>query len=315
MKCKFVFIALLLVGCLGCSNNSSNSEESSSSYTSDLFSSNSNKLTADDVEFSLMSWNIYLGKGDPKAVVRTIKDAAPDIINFQEAKGSYDKFIEPLLQEETQYVLVNDTVPGGAPVCSTPILFDQNKFNYIDSGAEMLKDAYYPGVDTKSLSYVVLEDKDTEKMFFVINFHGAILKTSYEGYEHYSDEEITNLVNEYRKGNVQQILDKFDELKELYGDCPSIFSGDCNFDSESIAYELASDSGFEDAEVSALFEKNNDGLQTRHTLGGKPEKGLTIDHVFADSKVEFINHYIIRNDVSYAASDHDAVLVDIYLKG
>lgn len=314
MNYKSLLLTLLLMGNIGCSNNPSSSERITSS-DSNLLAISSVELTVDDVEFSLMSWNIYLGKGDPKSVIQTIKYASPDIINFQEAKGGYDKFIEPLLLEETQYVIVNDTVPLGAPVCSTPILFDQNKFNYIDSGAEMLKDAYYPGVDTKSMSYVVLEDIETEKMFFVINFHGAILKTSYEGYEHYSDDEITNLVNEYRKGNVQQILDKFKELKKNYGDYPCIFSGDCNFDNQSIAYKLASDSGFEDAEVSALFEKNNDGLQTRHTLGGKPEKGLTIDHVFADSKVEFINHYIIRNDVSYAASDHDAVLVDIYLKG
>ena len=269
-------------------------------------------FSSEDKEFRVLTWNIYLGKGKGENFVYTIKENDPDIIHLQEAKGAYENFISPLLKDISDYSLINDSIVDDVPVCSTPIIFRKSKFELVDYGAERLKDAYQ-GNDTKTLSYVVLQEKKSEKLLFDFCFHGAIISNKYDGYQDKTKEECVEISKQMRTKNVQQILDKLDALQTTYGKACEIITGDCNFDSPSDAYGLLMKENFTDSEQSALLYKNTEGLQTSHTMGEYPNQGLSIDHIFGRNGTTFLSQDIIRTQLSLDASDHDPVIADVYL--
>ena len=87
-------------------------------------------------------------------------------------------------------------------LCATPIIFNSSRFNLLESGTEMLVDAY-PSVTTKSLSWAVFEEKESEKILIDLNFHGAVCTANYDGYEDYTDEERQAIAAKWREGNTK----------------------------------------------------------------------------------------------------------------
>ena len=264
-------------------------------------------------DFRIMTWNIYLGKGEGEDAVDVICDVRPDVLHLQEAKGAYESVIQPLISQVGEYVLLNDEVGGFQ--CSTPVIYNSDKINIIANGTEYLKDVFdnTPKLsNTKSIGWAVFELKDSGKTWIDINFHGAVCAQKY-----YEEEKTDGWLewqgDEWRKGNVRQILDKIAEIKDAYGASSTIVTGDCNFNSESGAYKLFTEAGFHEAEKTAA-SRTNDGLRTTHGLGEASAKGLTIDHIFGNGSVEFLVHSIIRTETALTASDHNPVWADLKLK-
>ncbi len=261
--------------------------------------------------FRLLSWNVYLGRGNMDYVVEVVKEKSPDIIHFQECTVPCDDMKKHLLEESPDYVLIDDKVNN--ILCATPIIFDSKRFNLLESGTEMLRDAY-PGVTTKSLAWAVFEEKESEKILIDLNFHGAVCTANYDGYEDYSDEQRQAIAAKWREGNVKQLLAKAEELKLQFGEEGVCFSGDCNFDEDSKAYQAVMEGGYFDAEVAATDERCQDGLKSSHTLSAAPSEGKTIDHIFADKNLWLKTHDIERGPKALKASDHCPVIADLLME-
>ena len=261
--------------------------------------------------YEVMSWNVYLGRGDMNALADVIEEKRPDIINLQECTDPCKNMLRDVLNRVEEYVLVCDKI--GNMTCATPIIFDSLRFDYIDSGTEMLEDIY-EGVKTKSLSYVVLEEKESGRGLIHLNFHGAVCTPNYDGYEDYTSEECSSIAMIWKEGNVHQLMDKAEELKRQFGNYPVEFSGDCNFDEDSIPYQSVVSSGYFDAEKTAVEERTQDGLKSNHPLAGQPAEGKTIDHIFADRKLTFLKHHIEREHDALVASDHCPVLATVQME-
>ncbi len=299
------FCALLLSSCAGATSDPSplsspSIEEASSSGEASVPS------------FRLMSWNVFLGRGNLDYLQEVVSDYSPDILHFQECTVPCNAMKKGILESHPDYVLVDDTVSGGM-LCATPVIFDSSKFNLIDSGTEMLNDAY-PGVTTKSLAWAVFEEKESEELLIDLNFHGAVCTANYDGYDSYTDEERQEIAANWRRGNISQLLAKASELHLEYGPCGICFSGDCNFDSSSLAYADVAEAGYFDAEVFAIQYRCQDGLKSSHTLSQAPSEGKTIDHIFADSNLTIQTHAIERGAKALKASDHCPVIADISME-
>ena len=255
-------------------------------------------------EFSILTWNIYLGNGQINSVLSVFDNKLPDIIQLQEANPlAYTKYIIPFLNNHPEYFII-DKVIGGENL-RTPILFNTNKFDYVDSGAEMLTDVHEPTV-MKTLGWVLLETKDGERLLCV-NFHGAKCLNKYAGYENYTAEELAETEELWHQGNVTQVMYNIQKVFNMYGECPVVLSADCNFNSTSHAYTMLKEAGYLDAETNAKINQQ-DGLKSQHKLGiCQSEEGLTIDHVFYNGVMK--THEIIRTEDAYKGSDHCPVFV------
>lgn len=304
MKKTALLATFLLVSC-SLSASISESESVSSSPEE------SSSAAIEPPTYQVMSWNVYLGKGDMGKMADVMEENRPDIINLQECTDPCKRMLQDVLNRVEEYVLVCDKI--GNMTCATPIIFDSSKFDYIDSGTEMLEDIY-EGVKTKSLSYLVLEEKETGNGLIHLNFHGAVCTPNYDGYEQYTSEECSSIAMTWKEGNVLQLMNKAQELKKQYGDYPVEFSGDCNFDENSTPYQNVISSGYFDAEKVATEERTQDGLKSNHPLAGECKEGKTIDHIFADKKLTFLKHHIERGHDALVASDHCPVLATILME-
>jgi len=304
-------VFLLTVFSCAMLQSSDEKDNSSGDESSSVFDINT--LTEDDATLKIMTWNIYLGYGDGSAATAVVESYDPDIVQFQEAKGFYETFIDEFLLSHKEYSILNTEISEGL-VSSTPILYKNQKFDVLDSGIVFLTDAYQAN-NSKTMSWAVFEEKASGKVFFDFDFHGAICKPSYDGYSHLSSQQANELAYEWRRKNVLQILVKREALSEVFGDAPTLITGDCNFNSSSTAYAELMDAGYDDAEVTAILSRTEDGLRTTHALGeNNAQAGLTIDHVFGNGSVYFLTHYIDRGSSAVMASDHYPVIVTAYLE-
>lgn len=255
-------------------------------------------------DFSILTWNVYLGNGDGGSVVALIEDKMPDIIHMQEASPlAYSKFIAPFLEDYPNYAVLDTEIEK--ETLRTPILYDKDKFTVIASGAEMLTDSYVL-TKTKTLAWVYLQSESGEKLLSV-NFHGVKCLEKYTDYKDSTPEEREAVEEEWHKGNALQLLANIDDALLKHGECNVVITGDCNFDSSSGAYEMLVEAGYSDAEVSAK-ERTQDGKRTSHALGVEHSgAGLSIDHVFSDAYL--LTHEIIRTREAYMGSDHCPVFV------
>ena len=260
-------------------------------------------------QFSILTWNVYLGNGSGDEVLSVLNEKAPDIIQLQEASPvAYTKYVLPFLEEHPEYFILNKVI--GDENLRTPILFNTEKFDYIDSGAEMLTDAHALTV-MKTLGWVLIESKEGNRLLCV-NFHGSKCLNKYAGYENYSAEELAETEELWHQGNVRQIFSTISLVFDTYGECPVIITGDCNFNSSSHAYKMLEEAGYLDAEAHAEANQQ-DGMKSQHKMGiVHSDEGLTIDHVFYNGTMN--THEIIRSESVYKGSDHCPVFVTAEIK-
>lgn len=255
-------------------------------------------------DFSVLTWNVYLGNGDGGSVVALIEDKMPDIIHMQEANPlAYTKFIKPFIDDNPQYEVLDTKIEN--ETLRTPIIYNTDKFTLKASGAEMLTDSYTV-TKTKTLAWALLETKNGEKLLSV-NFHGVKCLEKYDDYKDCTQEERDAVEEEWHIGNAVQLIANIDDALLRHGNCNVVITGDCNFNNLSGAYEMLVEEGYKDAEISAK-KNTQDGMRTTHSMGTEfSGEGLTIDHVFSDALL--LTHEIIRSREAYMGSDHCPVFV------
>ena len=271
---------------------------------------------SEGAEMRIMTFNV-LGSGSQPTkrapyIQETILTYMPDVVGFQECNAEQHGLV--IQQLKDNYTLAQRTHESGT-VIYTPIIYLTEKYTQLDSGVEWL-DSRYTGTNTKSIAWVVLQSKETGKTFAVVNMHGAVISTSYKGFENMPSGERSKLVNEWRVDNVRQMLDVRDAIQTKHGKIAVFFTGDFNFNSDSDAYRATKEAGLTEAEVSATGKKVNGYASYSGNPGTAPGTGKTIDHIFyhPDEAVA-IRHHIARNEIyEYSASDHCAVWADVAIK-
>ena len=266
-----------------------------------------------DAELRLMTYNICGVEDDiyqrSEIIVNEVYNYMPDILCLQEVTSvAYSCVLNDLYDF---YTVTNAMHLGTTIVNYTPILYRTDKFTLIESGVEWLN-SRYEETNTKSLSWAVFEDKVTNKRFAVINLHGALWTTTYTLPEGKTYAEMRSLAEQWRVDNVNQTIEKYNELVAKYGDIPGLFAGDYNANSTTDAYKTAILANLQDSEKAATVSKV-DSYASTHTVGEMPENGKTIDHVFGTTGINFYVHYLVTDKIYLDASDHCAVYVDFAL--
>ena len=268
---------------------------------------------SEGAEMRIMTFNV-LGSGQEPLkrapnIQETILTYMPDVVGFQECNSEMHGLV--IQQLKDSYTLAQRSHDSGTLIY-TPIIYLTEKYTQIDSGVEWL-DSRYTGTNTKCIAWVVLKSKETGKTFAVINMHGAVISTSYKGFETMPAGERSTLVNQWRVDNVRQMLDIRTDIQTKHGKIAVFFTGDFNFNSDSDAYRATKAAGLTEAEVSATGKKTIGYASYSGTAGVAPGTGKSIDHVFYHpDEATALRHHIARNEVyEYSASDHCAVWADV----
>ena len=266
-----------------------------------------------DADFRIMTFNVLGVNGirdRSEGIIDEIYYYMPDILCAQEANAETHRLVLDKLND--YYSLAKSKLSENIKVNYTPILYKTKRYTVVESGVEWLR-SRYTLTNTKSLSWAVFDDKETNKRFAVINIHGAIWSTGYTLPDGKTHEEMITLANEWRIDNVKQTLEKSKVLAEKYGETPCLFTGDYNCTSDSDAYKTAIASNLSDAEKSAGVNRC-DTYKSTHTIGSMPSSGKTIDHIFGTSNVNFHVHNLATSASDLNTSDHCAVYADVSFK-
>jgi len=264
-------------------------------------------------DLRIMTLNLNCSDNDAKNryehILTTVTDYHPDILCFQECnKAQYDNVISKL---RDRYEVATTYHKNGSTYVYTPILYLKSKYELVESDADWLRDRY-TGTNTKAISFAVLKSKSTDRLFGVINLHGAYCSANYKGYEDKSKSELNAIANTWREGNVRQIIETQTALEEKYGKLPILHTADYNFHSASTPYRMMTEFGLTEAEVSATGNRVT-GIKTTHTVGQKAPAGKSIDHIFYNAdRITALTHFIGNETESdLRASDHLPVYADI----
>lgn len=255
-------------------------------------------------EFSVLTWNVYLGNGESECVLNVLDEYLPDIVQMQEASPTaYKKFVQPFLKKHPEYFIIDE--PFNGETLRTPIIFNADKFGLVASGAELLTDSYTL-TPTKTIGWALLESVNGNRLL-ALNFHGVKCLEKYEDYKDYTEAERDAIEEQWHIGNAGQLLARIAAVQEEYGASKVLITGDCNFNNTSGAYKRIVEAGYLDAEISAEIN-TQDGMRTSHFMGVEASgQGLTIDHVYSDTYLKY--HKIIRTHDTYFGSDHCPVYV------
>ena len=263
---------------------------------------------AENAAYRLLSWNLGCAVGNLDDVVTILERYMPDIISLQECNGkSYTGAVDKFIAAHPEYKVVKRNHDDGTGLC-TPIIYNSDVMGLVTGGCEWLR-SRYTGTSTKSIGWAIFE-MDGQK-FGVLNFHGAVISTSYKGYETMPADERSTLSAEWRYDNAKQLIELKDRIFKLNGEIPITINGDCNFSANGRAFSVFTDDGFIDSEAKA-DKKGDYGYRTAFSYGSAiPGKGESIDHIVGRSGIHFYYYDVIREEPAVTASDHCPVFVDI----
>lgn len=255
-----------------------------------------------------MTWNLGCAVGVVADALVAIESFMPDILATQESNAEiYNNVLNVFLQNHGSY---KNAVQYHADrtLNYTPIIYNFKVLTLVEAKVEWLRDRYTL-TNTKSVCYAVFDYKDGGR-FAVINFHGAVCSNTYKGYENMTSDERSAIADQWRTGNVKQVLEIRDSIVSKYGDIPITINGDCNFSRASAQYATVISSGFVDCEETAA-KKLNAGYKTSYKYAdGIPGPGNSIDHIFGTPGVYFALYDTVRDEYVRRGSDHTPVYTD-----
>ncbi|MBQ8397928.1 MAG: hypothetical protein IJX53_07030 [Clostridia bacterium] len=226
----------------------------------------------------------------------------PDLIGMQEVNTTGEKVFS-LVQE---FYGATNTEHADGKHCYTPILYRKDKYNLVASGS-CLYDSR--ATDTKSMSWAVVENKQTGKKMALCNTHSSLILASY-------NLTATNSVEgeQWRVDNVRQLLERVDLIRAEYGNIPVFITGDFNSNATKASIQTMKKSLPDSADLATVSKTK--GINSFHNDPGQSTaSGLPIDFVFVtDDVVEVRTHYIDNTKKGVAISDHCPVYIDVKLK-
>ncbi|MBO5069707.1 MAG: hypothetical protein J6C37_05015 [Roseburia sp.] len=254
---------------------------------------------------TLYSQNIWNKNpaGYRNALVRSlVSDFDSDVCAFQECGPMSNRVGSHPIVEIMSDVYVEAT-PEFADVNYTPVFYKKDKFNLIDSGYlvyDGLNDA-----NSKSVTWIVLEDKESKKRYAFASTH---FWWKFRG-----DED-----TKQRLQNAAQLKEVCDNIVERYN-IPVVIGGDFNNGKNApqcdVPYQRMLKWGFRDirdiAEVAAEEEFTcRDGYpilkddETFDKCPIAPEYCIDYIFIYGNYPVKVKKFYIETNDKALTSSDH-----------
>lgn len=236
----------------------------------------------------------------------TYKKYSPDIIGFQEVTSSwYNSILFKGLSNK--YMLVGSEMYNHHNF--TPIAFLKDRFEILEFGWEEIKDAQDKDFDkSKSITYVVLSEKESKKIFGICNAH-FWWKV---GEEH----------DKLREKNALQLFECMKKIKQKY-DCPVFALGDMNCKKSSSAFNV-----YREKNISLLFDlcKEKEDISSYHKDPQKGEDGLyhgektldssenSLDHIIGlEGEFSVKSYVVVTDQKALDATDHSPVYSDIIM--
>ena len=266
--------------------------------------------------FTLYSQNIWNDNpaGYRNTLVRSlVSDFEPDVCTFQECGPKSNRVGNPSIVEIMSDVYV-EAMPEFAEVNYTPVFYKKEKFNEIDGGY-FTYDGMNDG-NSKSVTWVVLEDKESLNRYAVASTHF---------WWKFRGEEDTN----QRLQNAIQLKMLCDRVVEKYN-IPIIIGGDFNNGKNApqcdIPYQTMLKWGFCDirnlAEITSKEEYTcrdgypilkDDGTYAKCSIA--PEYCIDYIFVYGDYPIKVKRFYIETNDKALTSSDHCPLVGEFVFSG
>ena len=235
----------------------------------------------------------------------------PDIIGLQEfPTDAYSLVLGPLSE---YYAVADRTIGTSSDTSRTPILYRKDLYEVVD-GETFYYDCRWPKTKTKTLAWAVFRNKETGKLFGVLNTHFAIISDDYDTEGYYGEKYYNNVQGvQWRNDNARQVLETLAMMRTKYGETlPVFFMGDLNCNTTSDALKNVATELSESASV-AITSKTT-GTGSSHTIGKAPStSALPIDYVFVTSEsIDVYTHTILTGGQNVLDStDHCPVICDV----
>ena len=225
-------------------------------------------------------------------LLKTLQNAAPDIIGFQEVTPMHRRFLDRVLFGYGCVLQYRDNTPLRE---SCPIYYNESRFELKDKGSFWLSET--PDEMSKGwgaacyriCSYVILSQKSDGKQFVVFNTH----------LDHVSEEARIN--------GIRLVLQKI----EQFGGMPSVIMGDLNATEGTQTYEAAT-ALFLDAK----YQTNDSDTGATYQCFGEKLQAENIDYFLVSKNgIEVLQYKILRDtyDGVYP-SDHFPIRLEMKLR-
>lgn len=249
-------------------------------------------------------WGDYFGnevEGRDEQLFGIYEKYSPDILGLQEMTNNW--YRSPILEKLSKtYSFV-----GMDLFCMlnyTPMMYKTEKFELIEKGFKYLPET--PD-KSKSISWSVLKDKESEKLVAACNTH-FMWRTGEEW-------------DKIRENNAKCLTALMKELAAKYS-CPVFAFGDMNCYVSSLAFKV-----YEKENVAQLIEKAKDADRIT-SWHGDPVRGedgkyhgttiekdytASIDHIVGIGKYDVEKYAIVTDQTALDATDHSPVYADIVM--
>jgi len=216
-----------------------------------------------------------------------IATICPDVIGMQEVESNqFDYMAKRFADKYDSVVAYRDGEEEGE---ASPIFYNRNRFDLIDSGSFWLSETPnvvsmgWDATHNRICTYAKLFDKTKDKNIVVYNTH------------------LDNIGEISKVESIKLILSKIVEMAT-----PSILIGDFNFKENDDAYNLVIED-YDNAKYKALETMN------KNTYNGFGEKELLIDHCFITKNDFVVNKYEINTEKDGKSfySDHYPLIVTL----
>lgn len=270
--------------------------------------------TQNNGDVRVMLWNV---NGYENAAIRQLyqievfKTYKPTVIGIQEASGIYHRLFTSQL-EALGYTWI--TTDAGTSDY-TPLYYLESEVTLKDSGRVLYSGAN--NSDSKSVSWGVFQDKETGKLFAVLNTHFMYNAASLTSEE----------ANATRVSNATQAVKIIKEtILAKYSDISIVFGGDLNSKIGSDPHNVLKEAGLVAAWDVAETKNDTVGyggggtyskddgcyIQVKNISSSKHTSA--IDNIYVTPNTKVMSYGSLLNMYCRLSSDHMPLLIDIDLK-
>ncbi len=224
-------------------------------------------------------------------LLETLREAAPDIIGFQEVTPLHKRFFDRTLRCYGNVLLYRDDTLLKE---SCPIYYNELRFDLVDKGGFWLSET--PDEMSKGwgaacyrvCSYVILRQKTDGKQLVVFNTH----------LDHVSEEARIN--------GIRLVLEKI----EQFGGMPAVIMGDLNAGENTPTYQAATE-----LFLDAKYQTDDSDRGATYQSFGAALDGENIDYfLISKAGIDVLQYKVLRNtfDGVYP-SDHFPIRLEMKL--
>jgi endonuclease/exonuclease/phosphatase family metal-dependent hydrolase len=257
-----------------------------------------------------------------KGVEATILNSRADVVALQEVTPNWYKSQMFLNLAKAGYEVVRGDEaaalrraaftgnPTKEHINHEPLLYRKDRLKMLESGTEFF---HLTLQTSKSVTWLVLEDKETGRRFAAFGTHFW--------WQHNGKES-----NAIRELNARHILWILADIRRKWGvDLPTILGGDLNSHVTSTDHAMLRSGGFVNAASDAKIRSTHCSHHGNPVRGedGKwrgslqsPERDkakYSIDHIYYTNGIRALRHEIVTDQIALDVSDHSPVLVEFDL--